>query len=66
MTTRLHHLGRVIKMVLASFIGVRKAVDAQVMQKLSLRTIIFAALGCGVCLILLLVLLVKTIVYYAH
>ncbi len=51
-----------VKMVLSGFIGIRKAKDTQAIQNISLKAIIITALGCGLCLILLLVLLVKVMI----
>ena len=51
-----------VKIVLSGFIGIRKARDAQAAQNISPKAIIITALGCGLCLILLLILLVKVMI----
>jgi hypothetical protein len=59
-------LFQAIKMVLAGFIGIRKSADSQAVQKLSPKVIVLTALGCGIGLIGLLILLVNIVIYYAQ
>lgn len=55
-------VGQAIKAVLAGFIGIRKSKHADAAQKLSPKVIILTALGCGLGLIILLVVLANVVI----